>query len=128
MSTTFNKRLLIVWLILSSMTLAYVWMDHTVDQNGTLRASTVVTVSAIVIALIKVRIIFREFMEVRHAPALLCRLTDAWVVLIGVCLLGSYFSARRSPADRRADANCQFSDGQFASARARNARNARPAR
>jgi len=90
-STTFNRRLLIVWLILTSMTLAYVWMDHTVDQNGTLRASTVVTVSAIVIALIKVRIIFREFMEVRQAPAWLCRLTDAWVVLIAVCLLGSYF-------------------------------------
>jgi Prokaryotic Cytochrome C oxidase subunit IV len=90
-SAIFNKRLLIVWLILTSMTLVYVWLDHTVDRNGTLDASTVVTVSAIVIALIKVRIIFREFMEVRHAPALLCRLTDAWVVLIGVCLLGSYF-------------------------------------
>jgi hypothetical protein len=90
-STTFNKRLLIVWLALTCLTLAYVWIDHTVDQNGTLRASTVVTVSAIVIALIKVRIIFREFMEVRHAPAWLCRLTDGWVVLIAVCLLGSYF-------------------------------------
>jgi Prokaryotic Cytochrome C oxidase subunit IV len=86
-----SKRLLIVWLILSSMTLVYVWMDQAVDQNGTLRASTVVTVSAIVIALIKVRIIFREFMEVRHAPVLLCRLTDGWVVLIGACLIGSYF-------------------------------------
>jgi hypothetical protein len=86
-----NKRLLIVWLILTSMTLVYVWMDQTVDQNGTLSASTVVTVSAIMIALVKVRIIFREFMEVRHAPALLCRLTDAWVVLIAVCLVGSYF-------------------------------------
>ena len=91
MVNTFNKRLLIVWATLTSMTLVYVWLDHSVDQNGTLKASTVVTVSAIVIALIKVRIIFREFMEVRHAPALLCRLTDAWVVLIGVCLLGSYF-------------------------------------
>ena len=90
MSATFNKRLLIVWVILTAMTLAYVWLDHTVDQNGTLKPSTVVTVSAIVIALIKVRIIFREFMEVRHAPALLCRLTDAWVVLVAVCLLGSY--------------------------------------
>jgi hypothetical protein len=86
-----NNRLLIVWLILTSMTLVYVFMDQAVDQNGTLQASTVVTVSAIGIALIKVRIIFREFMEVRHAPALLCRLTDAWVVLIGVGLLGSYF-------------------------------------
>jgi Prokaryotic Cytochrome C oxidase subunit IV len=90
-SVIFSRRLLIVWLILSSMTLVYVWMDQTVDQNGTLRASTVVTVSAIVIALIKVRIIFREFMEVRHAPVLLRRLTDAWVVLIAACLLGSYF-------------------------------------
>lgn len=91
MSTTFNKRLLVVWLVLTSMTLAYVWMDSSVDDDGVLRASTIVTVSAIAIALIKVRIIFREFMEVRHAPALLCRLTDAWVVLIGACLLASYF-------------------------------------
>jgi len=90
-SIIFRNRLLIVWLVLTSMTLGYVWMNQAVDQNGTLRASTVVTVSAIVIALIKVRIIFREFMEVRHAPVLLCLLTDAWVVLIGVGLLGSYF-------------------------------------
>jgi hypothetical protein len=86
-----NNRLLIVWLILTSMTLIYVWLDEAVDQNGALKASTVVTVSAIGIALIKVRIIFREFMEVRHAPPLLCRLTDGWVVLVGACLLGSYF-------------------------------------
>lgn len=91
MRTKGNTRLLIVWAILTAMTLAYVWLDEAVDQNGTLKASTVVTVSAIAIALVKVRIIFREFMEVRHAPALLCRLTDGWVVLIGICLLGSYF-------------------------------------
>jgi Prokaryotic Cytochrome C oxidase subunit IV len=88
---TFNKRLAIVWLALSTMTLAYVWLDRSADDDGVLKASTVVTVSAIVIALVKVRIIFREFMEVRHAPALLRRLTDAWVLLMAVCLLGSYF-------------------------------------
>ena len=91
MSTAFNKRLLIVWLLLSAMTLAYLWLDHSADDNGMLRPSTLVTVSAIAIALVKVRIIFREFMEVRHAPALLRRLTDAWVVLMAACLLGSYF-------------------------------------
>jgi hypothetical protein len=90
-SITSTKRLLLVWAILTSMTLVYVWLDHSVDRNGTQQASTVVTVSAIVIALVKVRIIFREFMEVRHAPALLCRLTDGWVILIGVCLLTTYF-------------------------------------
>jgi hypothetical protein len=90
-SATFNKRLMVVWLVLSAMTLAYVWLGNSADDGGILRASTTVTVSAVVIALVKVRIIFREFMEVRHAPALLRRLTDAWVLLIGVCLLGSYF-------------------------------------
>jgi hypothetical protein len=88
---TFNKRLLVVWLLLSSMTLIYVWLDHSADDGGVLRPSAVVTVSAIVIALIKVRIIFGEFMEVRHAPAMLYRLTDAWVVLMAVLLIGSYF-------------------------------------
>ena len=43
------------------------------------------------IALVKVRIIFREFMEVRHAPVLLGRLTDLWLVVTGVSLLGCYF-------------------------------------
>jgi hypothetical protein len=91
MSITSSKRLLIAWAILTTMTLLYVWLDHSADRHGTLEPSTVVTVSAIVIALIKVRIIFREFMEVRHAPTLLRRLTDGWVVLIGVCLLTTYF-------------------------------------
>lgn len=86
----FNKRLLVVWLVLASLTLSYLWIDHSV--GGTLRASAVVTSAVIVIAVIKVRIIFREFMEVRQAPALLCRLTDAWVVLIAVSLLGCYIA------------------------------------
>lgn len=85
----FNKRLLFVWVILAALTLAYLWIDH--SAGGLLKSSAVVTSSVIVIALVKVRIIFREFMEVRDAPALLCRLTDAWVVLIAVVLLGSYF-------------------------------------
>ena len=43
------------------------------------------------IALVKVRVIIREFMEVRHAPMLLRRLTDLWLVLAGASLLGCYF-------------------------------------
>ena len=91
MNAGVKKRLLVVWLVLSSITLVYLWMDHSVDRGGVLKPSAVITSSVIVIALIKVRIIFREFMEVRHAPALLCRLTDLWVVLMAVSLLGSYF-------------------------------------
>ena len=85
----FNKRLLVVWIVLAAFTLSYSWIDHSL--SGSLRPSSVVTSGVIVIAVIKVRIIFREFMEVRRAPVLLCRLTDAWVVLIAAALLGSYF-------------------------------------
>jgi hypothetical protein len=83
----FNKRLLVVWLVLASLTLAYLWIDHSPSP----RASAAITSGVILIAVIKVRIIFREFMEVRQARALLGRLTDAWVLLIAAALLGSYF-------------------------------------
>ena len=85
----FNKRLLFVWVLLAALTLGYLWIDHT--AGGSLKSSAVVTSSVIVIALIKVRIIFREFMEVRNAPVLLGRLTDAWVVIMAVAMLSCYF-------------------------------------
>lgn len=87
-----DKRLSGVWVVLASLTLGYLAIDHA----DSLKPSALATSSVIVIALIKVRIIFREFMEVRLAPALLCRLTDAWVILIGASLLGAYFAGMTS--------------------------------
>jgi hypothetical protein len=89
-NTGFERRLLVAWLVLSAITISQFGVGS-VDAGGALRPSGALTVSAIVIALVKVRIIFREFMEVRHAPALLCRLTDLWLALTGATLLGSYF-------------------------------------
>jgi hypothetical protein len=89
-----TRRLLLAWLVVSLITLAYVAMDYSVDRGRALRPSTAVTLAAIVIALVKVRIIFREFMEVRHAPAVLARLTDVWVGLIGVSLFATYLLGR----------------------------------
>ena len=90
MNAGFEKRLLIVVLALSAITMVSVWIGS-LDGQGVLRPSAVATTSAIVIALVKSRIIFREFMEVRHAPVLLGRLTDLWLVVTGVSLLGCYF-------------------------------------
>ena len=90
MNRRFEKRLSLVWLALSAITLAQLAVGSLGKQDS-LTPNAAVTSSAIVIALIKVRVIIREFMEVRHAPVLLCRLTDLWVVLTGVSLLGSYF-------------------------------------
>jgi hypothetical protein len=87
-----KRRALIAWLTLSAITLAYLALDRSVDGQGTYRASSVVTTVAILLALVKARYIFREFMQVRNAPVLLRRLTDLWVLLIGAALLGSYFT------------------------------------
>ena len=94
METSGKKRLLGAWLVLVAITLIYLWVDHTADTSGVLVASTSVTVAAIVLAVIKFRIVIREFMDVRHAPPLLRRLTDLVVVVIAVSLLASYLIGR----------------------------------
>jgi hypothetical protein len=87
---TFEMRLTFVWLALSVMTLSQLGVTS-IESRELLAPNAAITASAIGIALVKVRIIFREFMDVRHAPVRLGRLTDAWVVATGVILLGAYF-------------------------------------
>ena len=94
MAPLVNKRLFVAWLVLTAITLLYFWIDRSGNRSGALRASAVVTVSAICLALVKVRIIMRQFMEVRDAPLLLRRLTDFWILLMAVALLASYFAGR----------------------------------
>ena len=94
MQTLDKKRLLGAWLVLVAITLIYLWMDHSADTSGVLVASTAVTVFAIVLALVKFRIILREFMDVRQAPPPLRRLTDLLVAVIAVSLLASYLIGR----------------------------------
>lgn len=89
-----NKRLFAVWLVLAAITVLYLAIDRVADEGGAHTASTVVSVSAICLALVKVRIIMREFMEVRHAPRLLCLLTDLWVVVMAVALLSFYLAGK----------------------------------
>jgi hypothetical protein len=85
-----KRRSLIVLLILVAITLGYLALDRSADTPGAYQTSSAVTTIAILLAMVKVRLIFREFMQVRNASVLLCRLTDLWVLLIGAVLLGSY--------------------------------------
>ncbi len=90
MNSLAAKRLFVVWIALSLITVLQLWLS---SANGTdsLAPNAAITVGVIAMALVKVRFIVREFMEVRHAPALLCRLTDAWLAITAVMLLGAYF-------------------------------------
>jgi hypothetical protein len=86
-----GKRLFVVWLALSAITVAQLGVGS-IEARDALAPNAAITTGAIAIALFKVRVIFRELMEVRHAPALLGRLTDLWIGLAGVSLLGCYFA------------------------------------
>jgi len=85
-----KTRLFAAWFVLVAITLSYLWIDHAANARDMLLASTAVTMAAIGFALVKVRIILREFMDVRHAPPLLRRFTDLLVAIMAVALLGTY--------------------------------------
>ena len=89
MNAISDKRMMVVWLALSAITLTQLGVGS-VDGGQALRPNAALTAGAIGIALFKVRFIIREFMEVRHAPVLLGRLTDLWLALAGASLLGCY--------------------------------------
>ena len=91
MQAGFERRLALVWLALSAITIAQLWVG-TAGAGTDLAPRGAIAVGAIGVALVKVRIILREFMEVRHAPVLLCRITDLWVVSTGVILLIGYLA------------------------------------
>jgi len=86
-----EKRLLVVWVLLSTITLASLWLGLR-DGADAPAPDAVVASGAILVALVKTRIILREFMEVRHAPVLLGRVTDLWLVVTALCLLAAYFA------------------------------------
>jgi len=94
MKTALGIRLLLVWVSLSAITAAYLLIDRTAEHHGAPTASTVVSVSAIGLALFKVWMILREFMEVRRAPALLRGLAGLLVGLMAAVLLGLYFAGK----------------------------------
>jgi hypothetical protein len=79
-----EKRAIVVWGALCAITVAQL-------AEGSIAAG------AIGIALLKVRFIVREFMEVRHAPVLLGRLTDVWLALTAALLLAGHLAGAAFP-------------------------------
>lgn len=94
MNVRAETRLSAAWVVVVAVTLSYVVIDRAVDSDGVLGPSASASVAAIVLALAKLRIIMREFMDVRHAPRLLRTVTDVLVVTMGLCLLGTYLVGR----------------------------------
>ena len=89
MNVASEKRLLAIWLALSAITVVSWWIGSPHGHDA-FKLNAAITYAVIVIATIKARVIIAEFMEVRHAPVLLRRLTDGWLLFIAVALLGTY--------------------------------------
>ncbi len=94
MTRSAEKRLRVAWIIVVAVTLIYLVIDGSADDHGVPVASTFASVAAITLALAKILIIMREFMDVRHAPKVLRTMTSALVIVMGACLLGTYLVGR----------------------------------
>jgi hypothetical protein len=79
------KRLAIVLLLIISVTVLS-WYLGTGGGGHPMQANLAISAAVIFIALFKVRVIMREFMEVGLAPAWVRRTSDAWLVLFFAAL------------------------------------------
>ena len=75
------------WLVLMAITVGTWWLAPA-HSHGVASASVAVTCVVLGLAAVKARLIIRQFMEVRTAPAWLKVATDAWLgVLIAAVLV-----------------------------------------
>lgn len=91
MHLSLQKRLIATWVLLAGVTLLAWWIGAH-HGTGPIHPDPAVAVSAIAITLIKVRVIMREFMDVRSAHPRLKLVTDAWLVVFGAAMLLAYFA------------------------------------
>lgn len=91
MAALSRTRLSFAWLALSAITVLSYWIGTRYD-HGFAKPDAVAFLGVIAIAAIKVRVIFREFVDVKHAPAWLKLLTDAWLSLTIGALIAVYFA------------------------------------
>lgn len=81
----------LVWLILAAVTVFSWWLGtDRGDGSGAILPHVNITTGVILLSLVKVRLILFHFMEMREAPWALKRICDAWIVVVGLLLVGLY--------------------------------------
>lgn len=77
------------WLVLMVITVGSWWLAPA-HSHGVASASLVVTCVVLVLAVVKARLIIRQFMEVRTAPGWLKLAMDAWLGVLMATVLVIY--------------------------------------
>ncbi|WP_237568895.1 cytochrome C oxidase subunit IV family protein [Mycolicibacterium lacusdiani] len=86
-----SRVITMVWVVLSVITIASWWLAPG-HASGAAAASVPITVTVIVLGVIKSRMILRYFMEIRTAPAWLKLATDAWLAILWLAILVIYLA------------------------------------
>lgn len=85
-----RNPLTVVWALLTAITLASWWISQ--GSGVDYRANTAVTLGVLLLAVVKVHFVMRYFMEVRHAPPWLKRITSGWLLVLCLLLCGIYLA------------------------------------
>jgi heme/copper-type cytochrome/quinol oxidase subunit 4 len=90
MAAYLRNPLTLVWAFLTLITLASWWISQ--GSGVGFHANTAVTLSVLLLAVVKVHFVMRYFMEVRHAPIWLRRITSGWLLVLCLLLCGIYLA------------------------------------
>jgi Prokaryotic Cytochrome C oxidase subunit IV len=89
MQSYFHNRLIYIWLFLSIITVFAWWMGSGHGANS-YHANAAVSAVVVLLALVKTRLVIRNYMEVRLAPAWLQLTCDAWLLYLLVLITCFY--------------------------------------
>ena len=89
MGSLLYHRATAVWLALVAATGLSWEFGHGLGFGANFRHATI---AVIVLAFIKARFVFIEFMELRHAPRVLRAAFEAWAVVTGAAVIFLYWS------------------------------------
>lgn len=84
-----ERRLIVVWVVLMALTV-FSW--EAVAGSGWSLGTTAGALLIIGLALVKVRIVVLDLMEVRRAPLALRLVLETWIILVGAAMIAMYLS------------------------------------
>jgi hypothetical protein len=93
MAALLKTRITAVWLLLVVATIAQWEMGHGFPFDE----ATTAAIAIIVLALVKVRFVIMEFMELRGAPIAMRLVAEAWVIGICAVLIALYLRVIQMP-------------------------------
>lgn len=91
-STATGRRLTATWLVAGLLTIAS-WATAIAVDSGRNKTSTTVAIVGLALGTVKVRLIIRQFMDVRTAPRWLKTFTDVWLAVLTATVLAMYLAA-----------------------------------